>query len=62
MYIYTPVHYCHEIFENYYASCSFGLAQDIYKYDCIRIGIFLSFVEFISVLSSCVEKYEKWPL
>jgi hypothetical protein len=44
-----------KIFENCYASCSFGLAKDIKDY--FRKGTFLYFVAFLSFLGFCVAKF-----
>jgi hypothetical protein len=44
-----------KIFENCFASCSFGLAKDISDY--FRKGIFLNFLVFLSFFGFCVDKF-----
>ncbi len=44
-----------KIFENCFASCSFGMEKDIQDY--FRKDIFLNFLMFLSFFSFCVDKF-----
>jgi hypothetical protein len=44
-----------KIFENCFASCSFGMAKDIQDY--FRKGIFLNFLVFLSFFGFWVDKF-----